>query len=209
MQQTLALRLSPVKTIAYPRAMPVCPDAQLMLDYAAGDLRAFERLYGNHKDALYRYALRLCGNAACAEDIAQEVWSKIIKNRARYRADAKFTTYLYRVAHNAFIDFTRRTRNQKLTDSFDPELNADPTSSPLASVESIALSKAFQAALGELPPDQRDAYLLHEEAGLTIEAIAEVTSVTRETAKSRIRYAVAKLKSALLESYQPDSERSA
>ena len=79
-------------------------DAELMLRYRAGDVSAFETVYRRHKDGLYRYFLRHTNNAAAADDLYQEAWTKIIAARHRYQASAKFTTYLYRVANNCFID---------------------------------------------------------------------------------------------------------
>ena len=91
--------------LAYAHAMDHIPeDSALMLRYKDGDTAAFETLYRRHNDALYRYLLRLCRHRATAEDVFQDVWGKIIKARARYRPTAKFTTFMYRVAHNCFID---------------------------------------------------------------------------------------------------------
>ncbi len=183
-----------------PRSMTACDDAKLMLRYAAGDAMAFHELYGRHKDGVYRYLLRLTGNPASAEDVAQEVWTKIIASRQRYRADARFTTFLYRVAHNAWIDSGRRNRYAVQHDCYDDERVHDGAPSAAEAVDAAALRTAFLAALAALPDEQRNAYLLHEEAGLSVAGVARVTGTVPETAKSRIRYAVKKLKSALLES---------
>ena len=84
------------------------PDAAVQ---ATAIAEAFETLYRRHNDALYRYLLRLCRNHRdTAEDLFQEVWGKIVKSRERYRPTAKFTTFLYRVAHNCFIDHLRRNQ---------------------------------------------------------------------------------------------------
>ena len=90
------------------RAMPEVDDGELMLRYASGDLRAFEALYGRHRSALYRYLARHTRDPEVANDIFQEVWSRVISSRSRYEPRAKFSTFLYRIAHNCFIDHCRR-----------------------------------------------------------------------------------------------------
>ncbi len=178
-------------------------DTALMLRYAQdGDMAAFETLYSRHKDPLYRYLLRLSGQRDNAADLCQEVWSKVIRARAGYRPTAKFSTWLYRIAHNAFIDQVRR--NRRYDDrSADPDLLADPGHGPEQGAERRRLRERLFAALAGLPEEQRDAFLLQEEAGLTLDEIASVTGVPRETAKSRLRYAAAKLRKALAEPAAP------
>jgi len=83
-------------------------DEDLMLRYATGDVAAFEALYVRHKGPVYRYMLNLCRNEAVAEELYQEVWMKLIKAREKYQVKAKFTTYLYKLAHNQFIDHYRK-----------------------------------------------------------------------------------------------------
>ena len=95
-----------------------------MLRYRDGDVAAFETLYRRHKDALFRYLLRLCHQRTAAEDVFQEVWGKIIKSRDTYRPTAKFTTFLYHVAHNCFIDHLRRNKRH------DDRADIDPDSRP-------------------------------------------------------------------------------
>lgn len=186
--------LSRTGPIAYALPMSEPDDSQLMVAYGRGDVQAFETLYVKYKDGLYRYLLRMSRDPAMAEDLSQEVWAKLIHTRSRYRPDARFSTFLYRVAHNAFIDSTRRNRHQIHQTTFDVECHGDPAASPDETIDRQRLKQDFLNALTALPQEQRDAYLLHEEAGLTVASIAEVTGVTRETAKSRIRYAVTKLK---------------
>ena len=178
---------------------PTPDDSALMLRYRDGDTAAFETLYHRHNDALYRYLLRLCGHRDTAEDLFQEVWGKIIKSRASYRASAKFTTFLYRVAHNCFIDHLRRNKRHANNFELDEEREADRGEQPDVSTERLLARQRLNRALLELPDEQRDTFLLHEEAGLTIEQIAVVTGCKRETAKSRLRYANTKLRAAIAE----------
>lgn len=190
--------LSSGQALAYARCMPPQPDdAALMLRYADGDHAAFEMLYKRHKDGLYRYLLRLSNHSDTAADLYQEVWSKLIQARARYRPSARFTTYLYRIAHNAFIDHLRRNKRYGDGQADDPDLRESPVPEPDLAAEEIQTKTRFLHALQELPDVQRDAFLLHQEAGLTIDQIASVVGVPRETVKSRVRYANGKLRAAL------------
>ena len=172
-------------------------DSALMLRYRDGDTAAFRVLYERHNDALYRYLLRLCKNRDTAEDLYQEAWSKIIKSRQRYRPTAKFTTFLYRVAHNCFIDHIRRNKRHDNEISVDPDESAAPGVQPDQEMERDMAQERLYRALDELPDEQSDTVLLFLEAGLSVDEIASVTGVKRETAKSRLRYATTKLKSAL------------
>lgn len=185
-------------TLAYARGMTHTPDdSALMLRYGDGDVQAFEILYRRHNDAIYRYLLRLCGHRDSADDIFQDVWGKIIKARQTYRPTAKFTTFLYRVAHNCFIDHVRRNKRHGNSTSLEPELHSDPGESPETAAERSLARERLEIALLTLPEEQRDAFLLREEGGLSIDQIAAVTGCNRETAKSRLRYAVNKLRSAI------------
>jgi len=205
----LEASLSTGGNVAYARSMPVIlEDSALMLRYRDGDVAAFETLYRRHKDSLYRYLLRLSQNRDAAEDVFQEVWGKIIKSRHRYRPTAKFTTFLYRVAHNCFIDYVRRNNRHMVAAAMDPDCRPDPGDEPDLKAEKSFARQRLDAALGTIPAEQRDAFLLHEEAGLDIDTIAQVTGVKRETVKSRLRYATRKLRTALAEPAVP-TERTA
>jgi RNA polymerase sigma-70 factor, ECF subfamily len=192
------LPLSSSTVLAYAPVMRASlDDSALMLQYKDGDDSAFETLYRRHNDALYRYLLRLCRHQHTAEDLYQETWSKIIRSRNRYRPTAKFTTFLYRIAHNCFIDHVRRNKRHRVESATDPDTTMDMSDQPAVLVEKSAARERLAAALLLLPDEQRDVFLLHEEAGLNLDAIAYVTGVSRETAKSRLRYAVKKLKGAM------------
>jgi RNA polymerase sigma-70 factor (ECF subfamily) len=172
-------------------------DSALMLRYRDGDVAAFEILYRRHRDAIYRYLLRLSGHRDTADDVFQDVWGKIIKARESYRPTAKFTTFLYRVAHNCFIDHVRRNKRHSRGVPLEPELHANQEETLEMSTERSLARERLARALRSLPEEQRDAFLLREEGGLSIDDIAAVTGCNRETAKSRLRYAVAKLRSAI------------
>jgi RNA polymerase sigma-70 factor (ECF subfamily) len=184
--------------LAYSASMSHSPDdSALMLRYRDGDVAAFEVLYRRHKDPVYRYLLRLSGHRDTAEDVFQDVWGKIVKARASYRPTAKFSTFLYRVAHNCFIDHVRRNKRHAGGRPLEPELVGHPGETLEITTERSLARERLEAALTTLPDEQRDAFLLHEEAGLGIDDIALVTGCNRETAKSRVRYAVNKLRAAI------------
>lgn len=177
-------------------------DEHLMRHYCAGDASAFDTLYLRHKGPLYRY-LRRQLSARYADELFQDIWLTIVKARDTYRATAKFTTFLYTIAHRRLIDHYRR--NSKVTlASYDENAEADDDcAEPLPSRESEQLEHAADrqrqvARLFELiealPAAQREAFLLQEEGGLSVEQIAVATGVNAETAKSRLRYAVNKLR---------------
>lgn len=192
------LPLSRTHALAYAPAMDMAPeDSALMLRYKEGDVGAFETLYRRHNNALYRYLLRLSNNPATAEDIFQEVWGKIIKARERYRPTAKFTTFLYHVAHNCFIDHIRRNQRHQNTVDLEPDTQRNPGDEPEIETERSLARRRLEAALQDLPEEQRDVFLLHEEGGLNLDQIAFVTGANRETTKSRLRYAVNKLRAAI------------
>lgn len=196
--QGVNLQLSRHTAVTYARTMDHMPeDSALMLRYKDGDVAAFEILYRRHNDALYRYLLRLCRHPENADDIFQEVWGKIIKAADRYRPTAKFTTFMYRVAHNCFIDYLRRNKRHTHVGDFDPDGQANPGELPEMAAERSLARERLQIALLDLPDEQRDAFLLHEEAGLNLDEISAVTGSNRETSKSRLRYAINKLRVAI------------
>jgi RNA polymerase sigma-70 factor (ECF subfamily) len=193
-----AVPLSRATQLAYAPNMDTArEDSALMLRYRDGDVAAFEALYRRHNDALYRYVLRLCHNRDTAEDIFQEVWGKIIKARESYRPTAKFTTFLYRVAHNCFIDHIRRNKRHAQSVDIEPDHHPDTGDCTEMQVERSLARRRLLDALQEIPVEQRDVFLLREEAGLSLDDIAAVTGTNRETAKSRLRYAVNKLRTAI------------
>lgn len=207
MSADMPARLSADRPVAYARAMatPV-DDSALMLRYQDGDTAAFEELYRRHSDSLYRYFRRLGSDSANAEDLYQEAWSKIIRARESYRPTAKFTTYLYRVAHNCFIDYVRRNKRHTNVVDVEPDLQPSPDNSVEAQTETRLARERLERALELLPDEQRDVFLLHEEAGLGLDDIASVTGSNREATKSRLRYAVRKLRDALRDDALKDLE---
>lgn len=177
-------------------------DEELMLRYRDGDASAFDALYGRHRAGLFRFILRQCPSRGEAEEIFQEVWMKLIEARSRYRVEARFSTYLYRIAVNRLIDRSRRRSNAPAASLDDPNgpnglAVASAADDPMRQAAARQEAARVLAALALLPPEQREAFLLHEEGGLSVGEIADVTKVGAETAKSRLRYALQKLRQAL------------
>lgn len=186
-------------------------DAELMLRYRDGDSAAFLALYAEYKGPLYRYLLRHVRSAAAAADLFQEVWSRLVATRARYEPRAKFATFLFHIAHNCAIDFLRRDVNLRSaipehyrgSPPLEPEVPEYQRPDRLA--EFVEQQSALLAAVAALPQEQREAFLLREETGLSVEEIARVTDVPVETAKSRLRYAIRKLKKSLSPLQEPEA----
>src|SRR3954464_9532545 len=172
------------------------PDEELMLAYRRGDAGAFEVLYGRHRGTLFRFVLRGVKQRAVAEELYQEIWIRVIEARHGYSATARFTTWLYTIAHNRLVDHWRHTELAVAALEDANELPAGPASDPVRQAEGREALARFAQALESLPHAQREAFLLHEEAGLTAMEIAAVTGSETEAVKSRLRYAVAKLKAA-------------
>jgi RNA polymerase sigma-70 factor, ECF subfamily len=172
------------------------PDETLMLAYRHGDAGAFDRLYARHKGPLYRMVLRSIRDRGVAEELYQEIWMRVIEARERYTVQAKFTTWLYTIAHNRLTDHWRK-RGLKLVELGEHDVPAPVGDEPAARAEAREQIGRFAAAVAALPEAQRAAFLLHEEAGMSVAEIAAATGVGEEAAKSRLRYAHAKLREAL------------
>ena len=175
-------------------------DERLMIAYRDGDAAAFERLYARHRTRLYRYLANQCGDARLAEELYQDIWLKVINARSDYEPLAKFSTWLFRIAHNRLLDHYRQHARQSLVTYDDEGLDDIPgpaEDNPARLAERHALAVRIADALEALPAAQREAFLLAEESGLSLEEIATATAVGRETVKSRLRYAVGKLRAAL------------
>lgn len=167
-------------------------DEDLMLAYQAGDLKAFEELYMRHKTAVFRYLVRQGISHAIAEELLQEVWSAIIKGRKKYKPSAKFTTWLYQISRHRLIDYFRRHQTH-LTLLDDDEVESDEEYSSDELTKEEQLEKVL-VAVAELPFPQRQAFLLHYEAGLSSRQVSEITQEHPEAVKSSLRYAIRKLK---------------
>lgn len=178
-----------------------------MLSFARGDAAAFETLYRRHESRVFRYLCRNVRDAEAANDLMQDVWFAVARSAARYQPTARFTTWLYTLAHHRMVDSFRARRDHQSLDaatdgdgaSLLERLPADPRTEPAAEAQTDEDGDRVLRAVGALPEEQRAAFLLKAEAGLSVEEIAAATGTSFETAKSRLRYARSKLRELLAE----------
>ncbi len=174
-----------------------------MQRYCAGDQEAFKLLYSRYRAPLLRFVTKLVGNSDEADEIFQEVWTAVIRGRRSYRPTAKFSTYLFSIAHRRLQDRQRRYGRWAaiFRNSAPPlapeEFVDDKATLPESRIHDVQLSKALLAAIDALPPLQREVFLLKAEAGMSLEEIAVATGSKLEATKSRLRYAVARLRARL------------
>jgi RNA polymerase sigma factor (sigma-70 family) len=189
-----------------PRAHRDMPDEDLMLAYAGGDAAAFDVLYQRHEAGLFRFVRRLLGSAgaAQADEVFQDTWLRIVAARASFRPQgAAWRTWAFTIAHNLAMDRLRVSGREVAVDGDGG--GDDPLDWLMASLDRVAPSSedlAFWRAAGAqllhcldaLPVAQRAAFLLHHEDGASVEDLAERLALPFETAKSRLRYALKKLR---------------
>jgi RNA polymerase sigma-70 factor (ECF subfamily) len=191
-------------------------DDALMRAYAGGDARAFEQLYARHEQALYRFVRRLLGQAHAAQvdEAFQDTWLRVVHARARWEPQgASFRTWLYTLAHHRVIDLLRRSGREVSVDAYESEDGEPwqpdgaawqhwpaPASATLQSDEIAFWRRAGERLLGcleQLPLPQRSAFLLHHDDGLALDEVAKALEVGFETAKTRLRYAMSKLRTCM------------
>ena len=180
---------------------PETADEALMLAYAAGDTSAFEQLYSRHRNRLYRYLLRQVRNPALADEFFQDIWQRVIAAREGWKPEAAFTTWLFRIAHNRLTDHWRALKHRPPAPADGDERAArvpDPDT-PERNLSEFEQRRRLQLALAELPEDQREVLQLRLGQELSLEEIGQITGVGRETVKSRLRYAMDKLRTRLNE----------
>ena len=181
-------------------------DEALIERYARGDVQAFESLYQRHEMRVWRYLARNVGSRETADELLQEVWFAVARDAQRYRPSSRFTTWLFTIAHNRMIDAIRARRPHVSLDTLGLEsepviehLTSDPGSGPLAAAVARDQTMAILEAVGQLPAEQRNAFLMQVEGDLSVEEIAAITHSSFETTKSRLRYARTKLRELLNE----------
>lgn len=183
-------------------------DEELLAAYAAGDAGAFAELYERHEKPSYRYFLRQGVAPAIADDLLQETWFAIVRHASGFEPRARFTTWLYTIARSKLVDHWRGRDPALSLDEAANDPNADPAAAELqidagdahrpdVQALSRAQMRAFLAAVEALPSAQRETFLLQAEGGLSLDEIARVTGAGRETVKSRLRYAMTRLRSAM------------
>ncbi|MDK2123617.1 sigma-70 family RNA polymerase sigma factor [Parachitinimonas caeni] len=174
-------------------------DEELMLAYRDGDAGAFDVLYRRHRARLYRFLSHETGSPAAGEELYQEVWMTLIRSRERYVVSAKFSTYLYQIAHSRLVDWFRSHGKVRLEalDEDAPEPPAEACWQPDRQLDQRQEADRLRHCLSQLPPQQREAFLLKEEGEFSLDDIAQLVGVNAETIKSRIRYAISKLRNCL------------
>jgi len=167
-----------------------------MLAYRDGDEHSFDLLYAHHQAPLHRYFSRSGCTPMIAEDLCHEVWVSLIRTRLTYQVEAKFTTYLYRIAHSRLIDHFRHGKSAPVLDAgfddFLQQVPEAPEADPSRIVDYVQRAAHLKQAVKALPEMQREVFSLRIE-GMTVSQIADAAGIPLETAKSRLRYAVAKL----------------
>ena len=173
-------------------------DETLYARYRKGDDAAFEALYRRYRQPLYLFLLRSVASAADADDLFQELWTRVIHARESF-TEGSVRAWLFRIARNLRIDLYRRRRLRPVTPGLEPDWSPDHGPGPQQRSEADDCVELMKREIGRLPPDQRDSFLLKEESGLSLAIIAELSGVGRETVKSRLRYALQRLRAALEE----------
>jgi RNA polymerase sigma-70 factor, ECF subfamily len=180
-------------------------DEVLMVAYQKGDVRAFEILLTRHRRPVFNFILRYVGLRETAEDLLQETFLRVIKGAEAYQRQAKFTTWLYTIARNLCVDQSRRAKHRK-AQSLDAPMNSSADSGTLLDVipaNEIAsdrqtvnkeLHLKMEAALSRLSEEQREVFLMREFLDMPFKDIAQVVGVPENTVKSRMRYALEKLR---------------
>jgi RNA polymerase sigma-70 factor (ECF subfamily) len=172
-------------------------DEELMDRYRRGDEQAFDALYARYRGPVYRYIVRLLNSQNDPDAAFQDCWLKVVRYRAKWSIDQPLRPWLFRIAHNCAID-TMRASQRSLTDADERIADFPSDQHPAEQWQFIrdCVERLLQL-LAEMPALQRDAFLLKEEAGLSLRDIAEVADVGRETIKSRLRYAMNTLRKGL------------
>ena len=191
----------PALTLCAVDAAALPTDESLMLAWAGGELRAFETLYARHRSRLYSFLLRQLRDAALADEMFQDVWQRVIAARAGWQPDAAFTTWLFRIAHNRLNDHWRAARHRPPApgDADERVARMSDTRTPETQLSEFEQRRRLQLAMEQLPDEQREVLQLRLEQELSLEEIAQITGVGRETVKSRLRYAMDKLRAGLSE----------
>lgn len=181
-------------------------DEALMVRYQRGEVRAFEILLERHRKPVFNFILRFVGSRELAEDLLQDTFLRVIKGAANYQRKAKFTTWLYTIARNLCVDQSRRKKHRKAASLDSPIGKGDENSGTLLDVVagdempsdrkavSRQLHETLHNAIGSLSDEQREVFLMREFLDMPFKQIADVVGVPENTVKSRMRYALEKLR---------------
>ena len=181
-------------------------DEDLLMAFQQGDAQAFEQILQRYRDRIFAFVLRSTRDSDRAKDLTQDVFLRVVQRSDQFEAKAKFSTWLYAIARNICIDHGRKMafrRHQSLdsvrNDEGSPMVERVASEQP--ETDRLAIAKQFQQdlsqAVGKLPDDQRDVFLMRQIQGMAFRDIAELLQVSENTAKSRMRYALERLQEAL------------
>jgi len=180
-----------------------------MLRYQEGDARAFEVLVLRHRRPIFNFVLRYVRDPVAAEDVTQDTFLRVVRSADHYVREAKFTTWLFTIARNLCVDASRRAKHRNMASLDAPiddegrgaKIDLVPSGGPAVDRQAIGteLKARMQHAIAQLPEEQREIFLLREVGDLQFNEIAEIIGVPENTVKSRMRYALEKLREALAE----------
>ncbi len=176
-------------------------DEALIAAALNGSAYAWEKLVKRYEGRIYNMGLRLTGNPSDSMDLMQEVFLGVYRNLHRFRGDAKFSSWLYRIAHNKAVDMTRRKKlfvnpPRNAEDDEDPAMNipSDNSVEPETRIGQQELNIQIQQMLAQLPEEQKLVVELKIYQALTFEEIADMQDISVNTAKTRFYTALKKLK---------------
>lgn len=182
-------------------------DEALIAAALNGSAFAWEKLVKRYESKIYNHGLRLTGNSSDAMDLMQEVFLGVYRNLHRFRGDAKFSSWLFRIAHNKAVDMNRRKRLMTVVprsnapdagDSLD-NLPGEARFEPDSQASKEELNRSVLAMLATLPLTQRLVVEMKIYQSLTFEEIAEMQDISVNTAKTRFYAALKKLKAEMEE----------
>jgi RNA polymerase sigma-70 factor (ECF subfamily) len=191
-----------------------------MAAYQAGDARAFELLVARHERPVWNFLRRFTHDAAASEDLLQEVFLRVVKSAAEWKRTARFSTWIYAIARNLCVDQARRAVHRRASSLDGPLRSAEPDSTEtlhdrIPARDSGAEQKVsdqqaaarIDAAIARLPDEQREVFLMREVMEMSFAEIAAVVGASEPTVKSRMRYALGKLRESLVDFREPTAAR--
>ncbi|MGA8938120.1 MAG: sigma-70 family RNA polymerase sigma factor [Acidobacteriaceae bacterium] len=184
-------------------------DAEVMLELKAGNMDAFDVLLAKYRKPIVHFMFRMVHNQAVAEELAQEVFLRVYRSRETYRAEARFSTWLYRIATNLGVNHARDTRHERSAstvylDAVDAETGTTPdVADNTPTIEADLLQKERMNAIRQhvmsLPERQKTAVLMHKYEGMDYKQIGEVLKLSESATKSLLFRAYQTLREKLKE----------
>ena len=164
-----------------------------------GDADAFALLVQTYETSVYRLALRMCGNAHDAEEVAQEAFMAAWKGLPSFRGESKFSSWLYQLTTNEAINFLRKEKRHRAATPLEDELEPATGDTAQQAAETKELQQALQQALDALTPEHRQIFLLRQMRQLSYDEIGRLLGLESGTVKSRLNRAKKQLRQNLLQ----------